>query len=338
VIKRLRLRNFKGIREGEIELAPLTIMLGGNNSGKTTVLEALFLAPNPFRKVPYNTGEEAIRVLQELHTTLDSMNYEFIFHNYITEEAVIQCDDYLLRFIKDRNTIYVATNREDIRHQKIAIKGQNILMIGTLPLGGLGFSSIFEGTAIENTLLFGSELTRMSYEYLRRNWSHVVNRKISEKVVKDVSQLIHEKYADMTIEPLFGGGVAVNVLLADGRRIRLGDMGAGTQSYVTAKILYELEKPKILLWDDVEAHFNPRMLSSIAAWFSGLLDEDVQIIVTTHSLEAAKIIAAMAEEKATIYLNSLEDNILKVKRLKLKEVEEMAEAGIDVRVAEPFLL
>jgi len=40
MIEKIVLRNFKGIREGELELAPLTILLGGNNSGKTTLLEA----------------------------------------------------------------------------------------------------------------------------------------------------------------------------------------------------------------------------------------------------------------------------------------------------------
>ncbi|MBO3798495.1 MAG: hypothetical protein JTT13_06480 [Candidatus Brockarchaeota archaeon] len=37
------------MRRGEARLEPFMIILGGNNSGKTTILEALFLAPNPFR-------------------------------------------------------------------------------------------------------------------------------------------------------------------------------------------------------------------------------------------------------------------------------------------------
>ena len=31
--------NFRGIREGHLRLYPLTVLLGANNSGKTTVLE-----------------------------------------------------------------------------------------------------------------------------------------------------------------------------------------------------------------------------------------------------------------------------------------------------------
>ena len=53
MITKLSIKNFRGIERGELELAPLTILLGGNNSGKSTILEALFLVPNPFRSVPY---------------------------------------------------------------------------------------------------------------------------------------------------------------------------------------------------------------------------------------------------------------------------------------------
>jgi len=53
MITKLSIKNFRGIEKGELELAPLTILLGGNNSGKSSILEALFLAPNPFRYVPY---------------------------------------------------------------------------------------------------------------------------------------------------------------------------------------------------------------------------------------------------------------------------------------------
>jgi len=341
VIRRLRLRNFKGVREGEVELAPLTIMLGGNNSGKTTVLEALFLAPNPFRTVPYATaGRLAAGALEVLHRTLQSTGYGFLFHNYTAEDASIQCDDYLLRLIKEDQYIYVTTNK-NIGSSHRTRRGEEIQVIGALSLSNPSVTDLmllpYREAIIENSLLLSSKLAWMSYEYLKDNWPLITNARISEKVAKDVSQLVYDKYVDITIEPFFGGTLSINALLEDGRRIRLGDTGAGVQSYLIAKMLYELEKPKILLWDDIEAHFNPRMLSSVAGWFSDLVNENIQVIVSTHSLEAARTIAA-AEEKAQICLLSLEDNVLKVKRLTLKEVDDMLDAGIDIRVAEPLLL
>ena len=51
MLKVLRIRNFRALEEFEVgDLAPINILTGGNNSGKTTLLEALFMlsgAGNP---------------------------------------------------------------------------------------------------------------------------------------------------------------------------------------------------------------------------------------------------------------------------------------------------
>jgi predicted ATPase len=191
---------------------------------------------------------------------------------------------------------------------------------------------------IDNTLLISSKLVQTGYNYLQRNWASIINLGICKNVAEEVSGLVYDNYRDITIEPFLGGKLAIYGFLEDGRRIRLGDLGEGVQSYIIARILYELEKPKVLLWDDIEAHLNPRMLLSISEWFFDIVENGNQVIITTHSLEAARTIAGLNEEKTAIYLTSLEDNILKAKRLTLKNMEEFIEAGIDVRVAEPLLL
>ena len=99
-------KEFPGIGEGELELAPLTILLGGNNSGKSTILEALFLAPNPFRSVPYViNGYTAVETLHEMHETIISEGgYAFLLYNYTANRAEIECEvdgeDYVLLFDK----------------------------------------------------------------------------------------------------------------------------------------------------------------------------------------------------------------------------------------------
>ncbi|MHC1610061.1 MAG: AAA family ATPase [Candidatus Methanospirareceae archaeon] len=350
MITKLRLKNFRGIKEGELELAPLTILLGGNNSAKSTILEALFLAPNPFRRVPYGIGsyESAAEVIHSMHGTLGSVGYAFLLYNYTVNQAEIGCrvdgDDYLLQFNRlpeNPEYIWVSTNKEAGLRSSLTIDGKEV---GVYKLGRLGMSrkedQYMESRKIliENTLLISSKLVKMGYQYLGGNWASIVNLGICKTVAEDVSGLVYDNYIDITIEPFLGGKLAIYGLLEDGRRIRLGDLGEGVQSYITARILYELEKPKVLLWDDIEAHLNPRMLLSIAEWFFDIVENGNQIIITTHSLEAARTIAGLNEEKAKIYLTSLEKGNLKVKSLELKEIEEYLEAGIDVRVAEPLLL
>ena len=55
-------------------------------------------------------------------------------------------------------------------------------------------------------------------------------------------------------------------------------------------------------------------------------------------MEAARTVAGMAEKRAKIYLTSLNDGIFKAKELTLEKVEELLEAGIDVRVAETLIV
>jgi len=42
------------------------------------------------------------------------------------------------------------------------------------------------------------------------------------------------------------------------------------------------------------------MLLNIAEWFFDIVEDDNQVIITTHSLEAARTIAGINEEKTAI--------------------------------------
>jgi len=341
MIESVKIKNFRGIREGEIDLAPLTILLGANNSGKSTILEALFLAPNPFRRVPYR-HYSAVEVVHVMHETLESQGFAFLFNKYIAKTAEIKCkvngDEFLLKFIRNSEYILVTTNKEMKSYSTTHIEDKEIKYFGTLYISRFEEYPHDSMPFIDNTLLISLKLVKLGYEYLEENWASIINLGICRKIAEEASKLSVDDYKDITLEPFLGKKLTIYAYLEDGTRIRLGDLGEGIQNYILSRILFEVVKPKVLLWDDVESHFNPRILLSIAEWFSGILDEGKQVIVSTHSLEAARTIAGLNEEKARIYLTSLDNGILKVKELTLEEVEKYLEAGIDVRVAEPMLL
>jgi len=332
MITKLSIKNFRGIEKGELELAPLTILLGSNNSGKSTILEALFLAPNPFRSVPYViNGYTAVETLHEMHRIVISEGgYAFLLYNYTANRAEIECKvdgkDHVLLFNKKDSSITVYTKKHG--------REENI---GEMDMS---MSSIYgkeQKTFIDNTLLISSKLTKSGYQYFY--WDHnSIMERIRKRVAEDVSKLIYENYRDITIEPSFSGGMAIYGVLEDGQMIRVCDLSEGVQNYIIARILYELEKPKILLWDDIETYLDPRMLLDIAGWIFDIIKNGNQVVITTHSLDAVKTIAGINEENVVIYLTSLEKGALKTKKLMLKEIEEFSKAGIDIRVAEPLLL
>jgi len=348
MIRTLRLKNFRGVKEGEINFEPLTILLGPNNAGKTTILEALFLAPNPLRPTPYlidpSRGNMAIVIVNSLHETLDSKGFVSLLYNYSSKNAEIECDTdgntHSLGFISsmDRNSLYLTSNKTR-SYNRVNIDNKEIVYSGRLSMSSEYTDSVTETTPFtENTLLISQDLIKAGYQYLRGNWASIVNSGVCKRVAEEASDFSSDKYKDITIEPFLGGQLTINAYFEDGRRIRLGDLGEGIQSYITAKILFEIEKPGILLWDDIEAHLNPRLLLDLGNWFSELIEEGRQVICTTHSIEAVRTLAGLNEEKVGIILTSLEKGILKTKKLSLAELEDLIKAGIDVRVAEKFLI
>jgi energy-coupling factor transporter ATP-binding protein EcfA2 len=338
VIHQLRLRNFKGVVEGEAELDKLTILVGPNNSGKTTILEALFLAPNPLRQVPY-VPTTAVQLLLEYHKTLSEKGYAFLLNKYIANNMVIKVDDRELLFIKDIGSGigiytsyippgYVSTTRE--------FGEREFFHLGYLHPDG-NVEVRLDVQIANNTLLLSTKLAKFAHEYLQSRWIEISNTRAPALISREVSRFVSEEYVNVTAEPFMAGSMTFYAMLADGTRIRLSDLGAGVHLYVVNRLLYEHYRPDVVLWDDLETHFNPRLLTHVAEWFADLVEEGKQVIVSTHSLEVVEKIIAFFED-ATVLLTSLRDGKLKVRRVKPDELEEWAKAGIDPRYAEVFLL
>jgi predicted ATPase len=330
VIHRLGLRNFKGVVEGEAELDKLTILVGPNNSGKTTILEALFLAPNPLRQVPY-VPTTAVQLLLEYHKTLSETGYTFLLNKYIANNMVIKVDDLELLFTK-------------INGSGIAVKVTYLSQSGETGILDLGYLrpdgdvEVRSNVQIaDNTLLLSTKLAKFAHEYLQSRWIEILNTRAPALISREVSRFVSEEYVNVTAEPFMAGSMTFYAMLADGTRIRLSDLGAGVHLYVVNRLLYEHYRPDVVLWDDLETHFNPRLLTHVAEWFADLVEEGKQVIVSTHSLEVVETLTAFVED-AAVLLTSLRDGRLKVRKLGPKELEEWAKAGIDPRYAEALLL
>ncbi len=360
MVKRLKLENFRGVKKGEIELGDLTILVGSNNSAKTTILEALFLLPNPFRSVPYmipaptlstNSPDVSQKTLSieltsaslvhEMHKTLNSQGYIFLFYKYLAEEATIGWDDdNYLKFVKSGRTIYATSNIPSFKGAHIPMPKGDIDSFGWLYLSDARCEEFAETQGkllTPESLLISSEFTEFSYWYMNNNWANIFNLGIAKEVAKDISRMVNENFVNITIEPFLGGNLSIFGFLEDGSRVRLGDLGSGAQIYIVSRMLYELKKPKLLLWDDIEAHLNPRMLVRIGEWFSELIEDGVQVVVSTHSLEAVRILAEL-NKNAVICLTSIDDGILKERKMSIEEVDNLQSAGVDVRLADKMII
>jgi len=337
VIRKLRLENFRGVVKGEIELDKLTILVGPNNSGRTTILEALFLAPNPFRAVPYNPMTAA-ELLASYHRALNEKGYTFLVNKYTAEKAVIGVDGTEITFHKVTHDLNVLVNHQPSGFVLFPyrINGENLFYVGKLGTVWPA-ETHYSGLLTPNTLMLSTKLVGFAHEYLRQVWIEISNKGYTAAVAKDVSRYVAEDYVNLTVEPFTGGELSLFAMLSDGTRVRLSDLGAGVHLYVVNRLLYEHYRPEVVLWDDVETHLNPRLLSHVAEWFADLVDEGRQVVVSTHSLEAVETLTTFVKD-ATVLLTSLKDGILTARKIKLDELQSLARLGVDPRMAESFLL
>lgn len=347
LIRRVVLWNFKGVKAGELRLAPLTLLVGPNNSGKTTVLEALLLAPGPHRPTPY--GKSALTLLCTLHKTLDSEGHAFILHNYTESPAgiVVELDgeSLIIRFelLEGRGRIGVSATR--VRGSVTLSEIPKILerplkrSLGSIDMYSIEREGAGSPEALMGeVLLVRPDLVRAAYGFLERRWIEFVNRGVGRRVASELSKIIVKGLVDLTLEPFGGGTHALYAYMADGRRIRLGDLGDGAQVLAVAMSLFELVKPRILVWDDVEAHMNPSLLAYTAEWIASLVEEGVQVVASTHSIEAVRLFTGMVGDRAKILLLDLEAGLLRAKELDSDDVEELWKAGLDVRSSGWLLL
>ncbi len=344
MITEIKLENFKGIKKGSLKFSNLTILLGANNSGKTTILESLYLLPNPFREAPYILGGRRMKTLDVvhfLHETLDSQGYSFLQHNYLSEIAKINVieDDFEkeLRFIEYSDGRNILLETHESLSARAPIEEAQIKDIGRISKGSKSIGAQDMSILTEQSLLISQNLIKNGFEFLERNWASIMNRGIGIKVAKEASQFSNDEYTDITLEPFLEGYSSINAYFKDGKRIRLGDLGEGIQNFIVAKMLYEIEKPQLLLWDDLEAHLNPRMILSIADWFADLISQKKQIIITTHSLETVKMISGIIDD-SRITLMNVNNGILESKSMNYEEFDNITKKGIDPRVSERFLL
>ena len=298
VVERLVLRNFRGVVRGELELAPLTILVGPNNSGKTTVLEALLLA-HGFRDIG---GVTVYGLLSEVHRTLESDALDHLVYGYgararravvsFEREGVVR--SVVIEVLRDGLNFYVvdevsADNLLSLSSEKLQ-KFQRIARVDRFTGGG----EFIPVKVLADVVMIRGDLLRHYQRYAYNVWTDLTNRGITVSAARWISKVTRDDYLDVLAEPM-GGRATLFLYKPDGVRIRLGDLGDGMQTLVMARLTVDYLDPEIVLWDDVEAHMNPRTMQLLALWLADLVDSGKQVVVTTHSLEAAEMIVDVVE-------------------------------------------
>ena len=97
MLSRLRLQNYRGFDDHTINFRPMTVIVGQNNAGKTTIVEALRLLSTVvlrYKSLNYKKPPLGVDAPIGVSPSLEGLdiNFKTIFHRYQEPPALITAD------------------------------------------------------------------------------------------------------------------------------------------------------------------------------------------------------------------------------------------------------
>ncbi len=362
MLKTVHIKNFRGFESFELQnLGRINLLVGKNNSGKTSVLEAIQLLHSglnlePLTEIMLNRGEF---VWNEREPSQRELDLNCLFYGYKPEDNKITISgtkDNLQNKDTQKNTDFNAylTWRSSPNTQNIPILQKKVLSINHTQGQEAFIISDYNTLSLENLPYFPQPKDKPSQKTRFINsTSLTVGRMIDlfNEIVLNPEELIVNE-ALKTIEPklkriapvvpqtshnlsnLRGGFV---VRLADSeQRIPIGSLGDGIWRMLGLALSLACAKGGVLLVDEIDTGLHFTTLTDM--W--KLLWEtakklDVQVFATTHSSDCWLSLATIASQddavKEGVSIQRIEPHKKQAVAFTEEEIIIAAERGIEVR-------
>lgn len=298
MLTKVRISNFKRIKEAEFEIGPVTYIVGGNNSGKSSAIQAIHTAVTAAQ-----VGRE--RQQQVIPTSTlrysPAAEFESIGHGRLLENkagglrAVVefmgQTDNptedsrYRVAIYSGRSYDSIGVDREPkqssfAEHIQDPVHPFSIFTPGLteIPLREeyMGRASIFRRTIAGNANLAFRNILRLIDE---QNKLTELEYTVSNLIGDDISYTIR---ADETQD--FYITVAATIGSKDGHLVPVELWGTGLLQITQLYSYVILFRPSVLLADEPDAHLHPSRQKLLGDAFRDIAENyDCQIIATTHS-------------------------------------------------------
>ena len=300
MIKEIHIQNFRCFESTWVSGFSNINLIGGlNNSGKTALLEALFLATNP--------NPNTLDKLKELRKEDKKMPWDSLFFNHQKYDLKIKLDCIDKNNQSKVTEFWTLTEEEIITNERLQrLDNQNISEIACLQKENKSYFHLNGETRLFREWL-GWENIRSVSPFIATG-SNYKKEQLADlyEVVKNLKRkdLFHSilhTFDTQIVEATIGSDNGVSnlkLVLADGRERALGLFGDAIRKMVEIFLVLLSNNSKVLFIDEVEngIHFTKHQefwqkLFQISA------ELDIQIFATTHSLEMIQAFAEAAKGK-----------------------------------------
>lgn len=366
MISSIQIHGYRGFEQFQMEdLERVNLVVGTNNSGKTSVLEALYLltsrgAPFALWQVLWRRGER----LPERGPNAPEMDVCHLFTGHevhmgskFTLTAKNQSPEKHVTFaigeIGDEQSPKTTTVREGVpvaSRLGLHIKGTPTPPVSVIPLsryGGVSAESLesprrVRGRPLDDEIpsqfittesLSGTELVGL--------WDKVALTSNEERVLRALQFLepgIERIAAQAATQTYYGsqrGGFIIR-LHGQERPVPIGSMGDGMWRMMAMAIAIAQCKGGVLLVDEIDTGLHYTVMEKM--WrliFGAAKDLDVQVFASTHSYDCIKSLADLCytetDARDNVTLQRIEVGNSKAVPFTDDEIEIAAEKNIEVR-------
>lgn len=285
MIKKMEIRNFKCIRQMELECRNLNLLIGVNSSGKSTIHQALlFVGQNMEESVGINGPFVTLGEFEE-NQCLYSSEKDIVTiiwdenGNYVRKKLVRNTDNKLLiktTFHGDKTALYDMLDRKQRKLQYLSCHR-------------LGPQNLYKkNMAIDD--LIGNE-GEFAVSYLNKHGMEPLEANLCKGSL-DFTLLGQVNWwleyitgAEISTEEIPGAdAVKASYRMNDAVKIRPGNIGSGI-SYLISILIMCLSSPcqAILVIENPEIHLHPSAQSKVCEFLYFMAQSGRQLFVETHS-------------------------------------------------------
>ncbi len=322
----LSVSEFRGIKRlSDLEFSSFNVLVGRNNSCKTTLLEALWLLPAPYYppNVGFKGASSRLKLLENKHNSLKNLIY------FYSGKAKIE---YLIGDICEAKLeIEDSPNAKKCEFECFERKGCYGDRIGVYHSK---LSEIYPKHSSENfqNLVFmvpsDTNFLRNIDESLKKLADYIVKKKAHVSIPKKLSKYVSDDFTEIYLDTL-----KLRKEMPDGTPyyVRLSDLGEGLKKAVKLMLVIEAVEPKLILWDDFETFAHPSLVKFLLRW---LAEKECQVVLSTHSLDVIYELVELIDyrdDARLIQLKKDKEDVLLTESLTLEELEDLLAANVDPR-------
>ena len=334
-IKHIFVRNFKGVKSCEIKnLSQVNLLIGKNNSGKSTILEAIYL----FNLLAENNPKDITRILKRREHRNQWSVRELYFDRETTEpiEITLVFDDGEQVSIRTNHAIADLTHFETVissAKEKNKVRGHRFnLMLSCQTSYGHKIEEVLPDVVLDfirNMCLLDDylihEIAEVESVYLRK----VKEEGIDIEAMNTYRRIYDDKAINWECIPYREASDNRVVITSRGRRLLIGGLGDGAKvGLILPNIAAHLHDTALLI-EEIETHQHPLAIRELVNdLFKISRQNNLQLIITTHSPDVYRYVSLIPDSK--IYHLNRQNGNVHAKPVDKKSLEVLYDIGWDM--------